>query len=128
MQDFRNLDVWAKAHRVALDIYRLTENFPRSETFGLSGQLRRAASSIPTNLTEGCGRTQAEFGKFVQIALGSACEVKYQLLLAHDLGFVASEPYKDTNGRIIEVKRMLTVLLKRIQGGVVSAKARERRT
>jgi four helix bundle protein len=82
--------------------------------FGLSSQIRRAASSVATNLAEGCGRTQPEFGRFVQIAFGSACEVEYQLLLAHDLGFLASQPYEDMNANVIEVKRMLNSLLKRI--------------
>jgi four helix bundle protein len=118
MQDFRNLEVWRKAHRLALDVYRLTESFPRSEMFGLSSQIRRSASSIPTNLAEGCGRTQPEFGRFVQIAFGSACELEYQLLLARDLGFLAPESYESTNANVVEVKRMLSSLIKRIQGGM----------
>src|SRR5271163_1861060 len=116
MQDFRNLEVWSKAHKVALEAYRLTEDFPRSEMFGLSSQMRRSASSIPTNLAEGCGRTQPELGRFVQIAFGSACELEYQLLLALDLGFLAPESYSSVNAKVIEVKRMLNALLKRVQG------------
>ena len=61
MQDFRNLERLAKAHRLTLDIYRATECFPRAELFGLTSQIRRAAASIAANLAEGCGRTQAEF-------------------------------------------------------------------
>ena len=95
MQDFRNLDVWRKAHKITLAIYRLTESFPKSEMFGLSSQIRRAASSIATNLAEGCGRTQPEFGRFLQIAFGSACEVEYQLLLVRDLGFLAPRSYEE---------------------------------
>jgi four helix bundle protein len=114
VQDFRNLEVWTKAHRLTLGVYRLTEGFPRSEVFGLSSQIRRAASSVATNLAEGCGRTQPEFGRFVQIAFGSACEVEYQLLLARDLGFLASQPYGEVNANVIEVKRMLNSLLKPI--------------
>ncbi|MFZ0312959.1 MAG: four helix bundle protein [Candidatus Korobacteraceae bacterium] len=118
MQDFRNLEVWRKAHTLALDIYRLTESFPRSEMFGLCSQMRRSASSIPTNLAEGCGRTQPEFGRFVQIGLGSACELEYQLLLARDLGFLAPESYEGANAHVVETKRMLSSLIKRIQGGI----------
>ena len=81
MQDFRNLSVWTKAHNLTLEVYRLTETFPRSEGFGLAIQVRRASSSIATNLAEGCGRTPPEFGRFLQIAFGSAWEVEYQLLL-----------------------------------------------
>ena len=94
MQDFRNLEVWSRAHKLTLRIYALTERFPRSEMFGLSSQLRRAAASVPTNLAEGCGRTQAEFGRFVQISFGSACEVEYQLLLARDLGYLVPDEYQ----------------------------------
>ena len=115
MQDFRNLAVWTKAHGITLEVYRLTDGFPRSEMFGLSSQIRRASSSIATNLAEGCGRTQPEFGRFVQIAFGSACEVEYQLLLARDLGFLTSKSYENVNASVIEVKCMLNSLLKRIQ-------------
>ena len=117
MQDFRNLEVWRKAHTLVLDVYRLTESFPRSEMFVLSSQIRRSASSIPTNLAEGCGRTQPEFGRFVQIAFGSACELEYQLLLARDLGFLTPDRYQSACANVIEVKRMLSSLIKRIQSG-----------
>ncbi len=70
MQNFRNLSVWEKVHHLTLEIYQLTKTFPRTEMFGLTSQLRRASSSIGTNLAEGCGRTQPEFARFVQIAFG----------------------------------------------------------
>ncbi len=117
MQDFRNLEVWNKAHRLTLDVYKLTESFPRTEVFGLSIQLRRGAASIATNLAEGCGRAQSEFGRFLQIAFGSACEVEYQLLLSRDLGFIANEQYEGLVEKVSEVKRMLHGLLKRVQAG-----------
>jgi four helix bundle protein len=83
--------------------------------FSLSSQIRRAAASIATNLAEGCGRTRPEFGRFLQIAFGSACEVEYQLLLARDLRFIDSQTYEDVSANVVEVKRMLNCLLKRIQ-------------
>ncbi len=79
MQNFRNLSVWEKAHHFTLQVYQITERFPRTEMFGLTSQLRRASSSIAINLAEGCGRTQLEFARFVQIAFGSASEVEYEL-------------------------------------------------
>lgn len=115
MQDFRNLEVWNKAHKLTLDVYRVTESFPRTEVFGLSIQLRRGAASIATNLAEGCGRAQCEFGRFLQVAFGSACEVEYQLLLSRDLGLIAVEQYDVLVEKISEVKRMLHGLLKRVQ-------------
>ena len=82
MQDFRNLKVWEKAHAFTLDVYRVTASFPREERFALVDQLRRSASSIPTNIAEGCGReTDRDFAQFINIAAGSASECEYQLLL-----------------------------------------------
>jgi four helix bundle protein len=115
MQDFRNLEVWKKAHTLTLDIYRLTERFPRTEVFGLSIQLRRGAASIATNLAEGCGRAQGEFGRFLQIAFGAACEVEYQLLLSRDLELITTDQYEAITERLLEVKRMLNGLLKRVR-------------
>lgn len=115
MQDFRNLEVWSRAHQLTLKIYQLSDRFPRSEMFGLSAQLRRASASVATNLAEGCGRTQAEFGRFVQIAFGSACEVEYQLLLAKDLGFVSIGDYESTINELVRLKRMLNSLMRRLQ-------------
>lgn len=121
MQDFRNLEVWKKAHQLTLEAYRITESFPRAETFGLSSQIRRAALSIPTNLAEGCGRTQGEFARFVQIALGSACELEYQLMLVRDLYLITDDAYEVANASILTVKRMLQALLRRVQRDLRSA-------
>jgi len=117
MQNFRNLEVWRYSHALTLEIYRITEAFPRAEMFGLTSQLRRAACSVAANLAEGCGRTEAEFGKFIQIALGSASEVEYHLLLARDLGFLSLEAYQQPSTTAVRIKRMLASLLKRIRGG-----------
>jgi four helix bundle protein len=121
VQDFRNLEVWKKAHQLTLEAYRITESFPRAETFGLSSQIRRAALSIPTNLAEGCGRTQGEFARFVQIALGSACELEYQLMLVRDLYLITDDAYEVANASILTVKRMLQALLRRVQRDLRSA-------
>ena len=115
MQNFRNLEVWNKAHRLTLDVYGLTESFPRTEVFGLTSQLRRAAASIAANLAEGCGRTQREFASFIQIAFGSASEVEYHMLLARDLKFITEEDFEQALIRVTEIKRMLNALLKKIQ-------------
>ena len=115
MQDFRNLEVWNKAHNLTLDVYKLTEHFSRTEVFGLSIQLRRGAASIATNLAGGGGRAQGEFGRFLQIAFGSACEVEYQLLLSRDLELITADEYDTVSAKLLEVKRMLLGLLKRVQ-------------
>ncbi len=88
MGDFRNLEVWRKAHGLTLAVYQATTSFPKEELYGLTSQIRRAAASIPANLCEGCGRNgNAEFARYCSIALGSANELEYHLLLAHDLNF-----------------------------------------
>ncbi len=73
MQDFRQLKVWEKAHQLTLTVYSVTRSFPKDELYSVSSQMRRAAASIPTNIAEGCGRgSDADFARFIQIALGSA--------------------------------------------------------
>ena len=108
MRDFRTLQVWEKAHELTLAVYRMTTAFPKEELFGLTSQIRRASSSIPANIAEGCGRNgDAEFKRFLQIAMGSASELEYHLLLAHDLGYVDDEGYRHLEQNVTEVKRML---------------------
>ena len=116
MKDFRQLKVWEKSHQLALAIYKATKEFPKEELYGLTSQIRCASMSIPTNIAEGCGRnTDAEFARFMQIAMGSASETEYQLLLAHDLVFLNKEQYDKLNPDVTEVKRMLTSLLKTLR-------------
>jgi four helix bundle protein len=115
MKDFRELKVWHKAHHLTLLIYKVTASFPREEVYGLTSQIRRACASIPANIAEGCGRKgDAEFGRFLQIAMGSACELEYHLLLAHDLSFLSSAHYERLSEDVTEVKRMLTSLLQKL--------------
>ncbi len=116
MKDFRQLKVWEKAHQLALAVYKTTTKFPKEELYGLTSQIRRASMSIPTNIAEGCGRnTDAEFARFLQIAMGSASETEYQLILAHDLEFLAKENYERLHSEVEGVKRMLASLLKTIR-------------
>jgi four helix bundle protein len=80
MRDFREFKVWEKAHSLTLDIYKATATFPRAEMYGLTSQLRRASSSIPANIAEGCGRGgNAELARFLQIGMGSASELEYHI-------------------------------------------------
>lgn len=114
MQDFHKLVVWQKAHTWVLNVYKFTNRFPDTERFGLTSQLRRAAASIPANVAEGCGRGgRNEFSRFVQIAMGSASESEYHVLLAKDLGYLKPSDYESLRLGIQEVKRMLASLLKR---------------
>jgi len=115
MRDFRTLNVWQKAHVLTLEVYAASQTFPMSELYGLTGQLRRSAASIPANIAEGCGRTgEVELTRFMTIAMGSASEVEYHLLLARDLGILAEDQYAELNVHVIEVKRMLAAFTKRL--------------
>ncbi len=116
MKDFRRLKVWEKAHELTLAVYRTTRRFPREELYGLTSQIKRCCSSIPGNIFEGCGRdTNADFCRYLHIASGSASELEYFLLLAHDLDFLAHGDYARLNEGLLYVRRMLTSLIKKIQ-------------
>jgi four helix bundle protein len=116
MQNFRDLKVWHKAHTLTLAVYAATESFPAAERFGLTGQMRRAASSIPANIAEGCGRSSnADLARFLHIALGSAGELDYFLLLAHDLKFLKPPIHTELHSGVLEIKRMLGELIARVK-------------
>ena len=116
MRDFRNLQVWDKGHRLTLDVYQATTSLPREELYGLTSQLRRSASSIPANIAEGCGRSgDAELARFMLIAMGSASELEYHLLLAKDLSYLNSLQYEDLHKKTQEVKRMLAPFINKLK-------------
>ena len=116
MKDFRQLKVWEKSHQLALTVYKATKGFPKEELYGLTSQIRRSSMSIPTNIAEGCGRfTDADFARFLQMAMGSASETEYQLILARDLDFLPKDSYEKLHTEDEEVKRMLASLLKTIR-------------
>ncbi len=116
VRDFRELKVWEKGHQVTLQIYSITQNFPREETYGLTSQMRRSSASIPTNIAEGCGKgSDAELARFMQIAMGSASELEYQLLLAKDLGYLENPVYERLHEGVIEVKKMLGPFIKKLR-------------
>lgn len=116
MRNYRELQVWTKAHSLTLELYRLSRLFPKEELYGIVAQLRRAASSIGANLAEGCGRqTQPEFARFVRVAMGSASELDYHLVLARDLGLLNDDGYKQVSKQLTDVRKMLASLLKTIE-------------
>jgi four helix bundle protein len=118
MKDFRNLEVWRKAHLLVLEIYKTTKTFPKDELYGLISQIKRCSVSIPSNIAEGCGRDgDSEFGRFLQIAIGSASELEYQLLLSRDLGLVVDTEYNQLNLQVTEIKRMITSLINKLNRG-----------
>ena len=108
MRDFHNLGIWKRSHQLTLDVYQATKLFPNEEMFGLTSQLRRAVSSIPTNIAEGCGRgSNKELARFLQIAIGSASEVEYELLLANSLNYINDTDYQKLSDETIAVRKMI---------------------
>ncbi|WP_439183153.1 four helix bundle protein [Carboxylicivirga taeanensis] len=108
MHNFRELKVWGKARLLVKDIYLLTKDLPEEEQFGLISQMRRASISIPSNIAEGTGRrTDKEFGRFLDIAIGSAYNLETQLILCLDLGFIVDKVFKDYEDKIQEIERMV---------------------
>lgn len=115
MQDFRKIKVWEKAHLLTIAIYTATKSFPADERYGLTSQLRRSAMSIPTNIAEGSGRkSDREFANFLNIAMGSASEVEYLLLLSKDVGYLTPAVHLALQSDVEEVKRMLTAFQTRL--------------
>ncbi len=127
MKDFRDLKVWARAHQITLAIYRATRQFPREETYGMVSQLRRCSSSVAANIAEGCGRVgNPEFGRFLGMAMGSASELEYFLLLARDLNFLSNTNYESMAQDVCEMRRMLNSLMTKVQverGSALRSKA-----
>jgi four helix bundle protein len=116
MKDFRSLQVWDKAHQLTLCSYRVTATFPKSELYGMTSQIRRCAASIAANIAEGCGkRGNGEFQRFLNIAAGSASELEYHFLLARDLGYLNETDYPALNAAVVEVKRMLASLARKVE-------------
>jgi four helix bundle protein len=116
MRDFKTLAVWQKGHQLTLDVYQSTERFPKEELYGLTSQIRRACASIPMNIAEGCGHSgDPEFAHFLSIAMGSASELEYQLLLTRDLGLLSQSDYDRLEPALIEVKRMLNSFIQKLK-------------
>ena len=108
MRDFHKLGIWQRSHQLTLDVYKVSKSFPKDELFGLTSQIRRATSSIPTNIAEGCGRaSNKDFAHFLQIAIGSASEVEYELLLAHDLEYINDEAFNKLTSETIAIRKMI---------------------
>ena len=116
IESAEQLDVFKISHRLVLEVYRITGKFPKEELYGLVSQMRRASSSIPMNVCEGASRlTKAEYRHFVGIARGSSGEIRYQLLLAKDLGYIDDKKYVQMREDYERVGQMLTKLSQSLQ-------------
>ena len=116
MQNYKDLKVWDKAHKFTLKVYEASKLFPKDELYSLTNQLRRAASSIPANVAEGCGKnTQSELAHYLNIALGSANESEYFLILSKDLNYLSEEDFTELYNSINEIKAMLISLINKVR-------------
>jgi four helix bundle protein len=111
MRPHEKLDVWSKAIDFVVTIYRATESFPKEEKFGLTSQIRRAAVSIPANIAEGAARQSSkEFAYFLSNAQGSASELETELLIAHRLGYLVENSYREMRATLDSIGRMIVGL------------------
>lgn len=117
MRDYKKYEVWQKAHLLTLFVYaKVLKSMPDSERYDLVSQIKRAAYSIPLNIAEGAGRySDADFARFLDMALGSCQEVEYAIFLAKELDYFGEETYLEADRKINEVKAMLIGLIKTIR-------------
>jgi four helix bundle protein len=118
MQRFQNLEVWQRGHALTLAIYQLTRKFPADERYGLTSQIRRASSSVPTNIAEGSKRAKAnDYARFLNIAEASLAEAEYQLILATDLGYADNATTQPLLGDATVLAKKLFSLRRKVEGG-----------
>jgi len=116
VRNFRKLEVWRRGHQLTLDVCGITGTFPREEMYGLTSQTRRSSAAIPANVAEGCGRgSNADLGRFLQMAFGLASELENHLLLARDLSLLQPVEHERLTGEVVEIQRMLAAFIKSLR-------------
>jgi four helix bundle protein len=116
MKNYRDLIIWQKSIELVVKLYRLTEQFPKSEFFGIVTQIRRCAVSIPSNVAEGFGRrSEKEFIRFLQIAMGSIFELQTQIIISVKLNFICQETYKTVHSDTRELEIILKTLIDKLK-------------
>ena len=115
-RNWDELIIWQESHNLVQEIYKLTKNFPKEELYNLTSQIRRAVTSIPTNIVEGHSKgSSKEFIRFLYISRGSLEEVKYLLLLSKDLGYITIEEYTELNERLSKLSLQLNNFIRYLQ-------------
>ncbi|MGB4446971.1 hypothetical protein SDC9_00965 [bioreactor metagenome] len=123
MRDYKKYDIWKLSHLLTLEVYKITESFPKEEIFGLTSQIRRASSSIGINIVEGCGRgSDEDFKRFLRNASGSAFEVEYILLLSKDLNYISEEKFLELSPKAEELKMKISKLILKIEEDISKKK------
>ena len=122
LKSFKDLEVWQKAHKFVLDLYRVTATFPRDERFGITSQVRRAAYSIPANIAEGFGRRSTkELLQCLAIANGSLEETRYFILLSSDLGYIPREQVRELDEQLNTIAQMIAALGRSLKSRIAAA-------
>ena len=115
IRSYRDLIVWQKSMDMVREIYRITKTFPNDERFGLVGQLRRAAVSVPSNIAEGYSRNSTQdYVRFLRMATGSLYEIQTQLEISFEENFFTKQDYENISVLIMEIEKMLVLLTKKI--------------
>jgi four helix bundle protein len=118
MRPHQKLEAWSKAIELVTDVYKSSEHFPKEERYGLTGQIRRAAVSIPANLAEGAGRrSQKEFAHFLSNSQGSASELETELIIANRLGYLDEATFAKLIGQLERIGRLITGLVRHLSAG-----------
>lgn len=116
IQSYQDLVVWQKSMDLSVEIYRLTAQFPKAETYGIASQMRRASVSVPSNIAGGSKRgSRKDFRNFLVIAYGSGAELETQLLLAKRLKLAHDSEYEKSLALLAEVMKMLNALIRKLE-------------
>jgi four helix bundle protein len=108
MRNFQQLEIWQRSHQLTLRVYNITQSFPKEEVYGLTSQMRRSSSSVPTNIAEGCGRNSSlELNRFLVIAAGSLSELQYQFILSKDLKYLNEPIFKELFDETTQIRKMI---------------------
>lgn len=114
-RDYRELRIWRKAHKLALELDKLVDTFPSKEKYRLVDQIRRASASIPTNMVEGCGQNSTPAARrYLFFSYHSIKEIDYHVLLAHDLGYISKEDYTQLRKEIDTLGKMTYSFIKKM--------------
>jgi four helix bundle protein len=117
LKSYKELIVWQKSMKLVKEVFLITDKFPKSETYGLSSQMRRSAISIPSNIAEGYGRkSKKEYSQFYSIAYGSTLELETQLIISKDLNFIDINDFQRINSLLEEVAKMLNFMTSKMRG------------
>lgn len=115
MDTYKDLNVWKESVELVTLVYKVTSNFPETEKYGLTNQIRRCSVSVPSNIAEGfCRQSNGDFIRFLRISYGSSAELETQLIIAQNLGFLSEEEFTNVNERVIIIRKMINKLMSSI--------------